>query len=78
MRHFTLHAFSGPFAPLNNTPLLLVILSDSDGAPATEEEPKEPEGVSLAMQIQGVFLRDCPRRHPRIGKQAAGIIERTP
>ena len=33
-----------------------VFLSDSEGANATEEESKDPENASFAMQFQGVLL----------------------
>ena len=36
--------------------LPLVILSDAEGAYATEAESKDPENVSSAMPIQGVLL----------------------
>jgi hypothetical protein len=38
-----------------------VILSESEGANASEDESKDPEDLSSAMQLQGVLTRYSPR-----------------
>ena len=49
------------FRPAAATPLLSVILSDAEGANATEAESKDPENAASAMLIEGVLTMNHPQ-----------------